>query len=72
MPFVNGGHLWLILALIVLLVIFGPGRLPELGSAMGKTINAFKRSTADLRSEISHHEIDHETAGSANPVQRED
>ena len=44
MPFFNGGHIWLILALVVVLVIFGPGKLPELGSAVGKTINAFKRS----------------------------
>lgn len=54
MPFFNGGHIWLILALVVVLVIFGPGKLPELGSAVGKTINAFKRSTEDLKAEISH------------------
>ena len=53
MPFINGGHIWLILALIVVLVIFGPGKLPELGSAVGKTIKAFKKSTEDLKSEMS-------------------
>ena len=54
MPFLNGGHIWLILALVVVLVIFGPGKLPELGSAVGKTINAFRKSTEDLKAEISH------------------
>jgi len=54
MPFLNGGHIWLVLALVVVLVIFGPGKLPELGSAVGKTINAFRKSTEDLKAEISH------------------
>ena len=53
MPFINGGHIWLILGLIVLLVIFGPGKLPELGTAVGKTIKAFRKSTDDLKAEIS-------------------
>ena len=53
MPFINGGHIWLILGLIVLLVIFGPGKLPELGTAVGKTIKAFKKSTEDLKAEMS-------------------
>ena len=53
MPFINGGHIWLILALIVVLVIFGPGKLPELGSAVGKTIKAFKKSTEELKTEMS-------------------
>ena len=54
MPFINGGHIWLILGLIVLLVIFGPGKLPELGTAVGKTIKAFKKSTEDLKAEMTH------------------
>jgi len=54
MPFINGGHIWLILGLIVLLVIFGPGKLPELGTALGKTIKAFRKSTEDLKAEISN------------------
>ena len=54
MPFLNGGHIWLILALVVVLVIFGPGKLPELGSAVGKTINAFRKSTEELKAEINH------------------
>ncbi|MBS1959469.1 MAG: twin-arginine translocase TatA/TatE family subunit [Bdellovibrionales bacterium] len=36
----SGGHL-LILAIIVLL--FGSRRLPELGSALGKGVHAFKK-----------------------------
>lgn len=34
---------WLVILLVVL-VIFGPRRLPELGSALGKTIKGFRKS----------------------------
>jgi len=66
MPFINGGHIWLILGLIVLLVIFGPGKLPELGTAVGKTIKAFKKSTEDLKAEISQKDVE-PAAESARP-----
>jgi len=33
--------------LIVALVVFGPKRLPELGGAVGKTIQAFKKSMSE-------------------------
>lgn len=57
MPFINGGHIWLILGLVVLLVIFGPGKLPELGTAVGKTIKAFRKSTEDLKAEMSNKDV---------------
>lgn len=37
--------LHLILILVVVLIIFGPGKLPDVGKAIGKTIREFKRST---------------------------
>ena len=37
----------LIIILIIALVIFGPGRLPELGSALGKSIKGFKKALAE-------------------------
>lgn len=41
--------LHLVLILIVVLIIFGPGKLPDVGKAVGKTIREFKRSTqADI------------------------
>jgi len=35
----------LIIILVIVLVIFGAGRLPEIGGALGKGIRAFKRGT---------------------------
>jgi sec-independent protein translocase protein TatA len=33
--------------LIVALVFFGPGKLPELGSSIGKAIRGFKKAVAE-------------------------
>jgi len=34
----------LILILLIVLVIFGPGKLPELGAGLGKSIRGFKKA----------------------------
>ena len=34
----------LIIILVVVLIIFGPGKLPELGGAIGKAIRGFKQA----------------------------
>ncbi len=41
----------LIIILVIILVIFGAGKLPEIGSGLGKGIRSFKKSVSD------HHEI---------------
>ncbi len=35
------------LILLIVLIIFGAGRLPQLGSAFGKTIREFRRMSHD-------------------------
>jgi sec-independent protein translocase protein TatA len=37
----------LIIILVIVLIIFGPGKLPELGSAIGKAIRGFKKAMDD-------------------------
>jgi sec-independent protein translocase protein TatA len=37
----------LILILIIALIIFGPGKLPELGKGLGKSIREFKKALSD-------------------------
>lgn len=44
----NIGIPGLILIVIIALIIFGPKKLPEIGSAFGKTLTAFKKSANDL------------------------
>lgn len=41
----------LILILVVALLIFGPSKLPEIGSAFGKTLTEFKKSTQEALSD---------------------
>ena len=38
----------LIIILVIVLIIFGPRKLPEIGGAMGKTLAEFKKSTKDI------------------------
>ena len=38
------GPEWVVVVLVVLLLIFGAKRFPEIGSSLGRGIRAFKRS----------------------------
>jgi sec-independent protein translocase protein TatA len=50
-----GGHWFYLVALIILaLLIFGPGRLPELGGAIGKAMREFRKATTELSSEVTN------------------
>ena len=46
--------LWLVLILVIVLIIFGPGRLPELGGAVGKAMREFRKATTDLTNEVTN------------------
>lgn len=52
MPF-NLGAPELFLILIVALIVFGPGKLPEIGGTLGKTIREFRRTSSDLTAELT-------------------
>jgi TatA/E family protein of Tat protein translocase len=47
MPF-NIGAPELIIILIIALVVIGPGRLPDVGAALGKSIREFRKASSDL------------------------
>lgn len=42
----------LVVILIIILIIFGAGKLPEIGSGIGKGIRNFKKATHDKNDEI--------------------
>lgn len=48
----NIGTPEIILILFIALIIFGPGKLPELGQAVGRTINEFKKASNDVKSQF--------------------
>jgi sec-independent protein translocase protein TatA len=49
MPFVSPGHIWLVLLLLVgVLIVRGPGKLPEVGSGLGRALREFHRARTDV------------------------
>jgi sec-independent protein translocase protein TatA len=44
----NIGPLELIIILAIALLIVGPGRLPEMGNAIGRTIREFRKASTDM------------------------
>jgi sec-independent protein translocase protein TatA len=55
-------HLLVILA--IALIVFGPGKLPELGSSLGKAIKEFKKMMNDPEKTIKN---DQEKTGTNDP-----
>ena len=50
----NLGFTEIMIILVVVLLVFGAKRLPEIGSSMGKGIREFKRSLSDTADAISN------------------
>jgi len=54
MPFIGGGHWWLLLILLaIVLIIWGPGKLPDVGAGMGRAIREFKKATTEMHDAVS-------------------
>jgi TatA/E family protein of Tat protein translocase len=54
MPFINGiGAPELIIILVIALIVVGPGRLPDVGSALGKSIREFRKAATDVKDATS-------------------
>ncbi len=41
----------LLVILVIALIVFGPGKLPELGAGLGKSIREFKKALSDAEKE---------------------
>jgi sec-independent protein translocase protein TatA len=66
------GHLWeLVVVLLIALVVFGPKRLPEVGSALGRGLHEFRKATSELQDRLTSREAEpgppgrHTAAGSS-------
>ncbi|GAW91092.1 Sec-independent protein translocase subunit TatA/TatB [Calderihabitans maritimus] len=42
----------LIIILVLVLIIFGPGKLPEVGKAIGRGIREFRKASTDAKKEL--------------------
>jgi sec-independent protein translocase protein TatA len=51
MPFF--GHWYvLVIVLVVILIVYGPGKLPEVGGAIGKAMKEFRKASTELTDNI--------------------
>jgi sec-independent protein translocase protein TatA len=67
MPFgVHPG--FLIILLIIVLIVFGPGKLPELGSAIGRGIREFRRESDKIIDEVKTSTTERESPPPADEV----
>jgi TatA/E family protein of Tat protein translocase len=48
----NIGPVELIIILVIALLILGPGRLPDVGSALGKSIREFRKAATDVQDAV--------------------
>jgi sec-independent protein translocase protein TatA len=46
------GPMELILLLVIVLIIFGPGKLPDIGNAVGKGIREFRKASTELEESV--------------------
>ncbi len=53
MNFLGMGPGELFVILILALIVFGPSKLPEIGSSMGRAISEFRRASSQLSEELS-------------------
>jgi sec-independent protein translocase protein TatA len=54
--FGNLGPMELFIILVIVLVLFGARRVPEIGASIGKGIREFKRSVSDVERQIKEPE----------------
>ena len=67
-----GGHLpELIILLIVILIIWGPGKLPDLGAAVGRGIREFRNASAETRASVQNAMATPQEPVTPAPVQTE-
>jgi sec-independent protein translocase protein TatA len=47
------GHWYiLVLILVIVLIVYGPGKLPEVGGALGKAMREFRKTSSDIQEEF--------------------
>ena len=52
MPFGAGHWPYLIILLAIVLIIWGPGKLPDVGAGMGRAIREFRKASAEVKDQI--------------------
>ena len=69
MGFLDMGIGEILLVIVVALIIWGPGRLPEIARTMGKAVSTLRRTSSELTTQIRkelEEEADHPTQSMLN------
>lgn len=53
MNFLGMGPMELVVIMVLALIVFGPGKLPEIAGQVGRMVRDFRRATGDMSSEFS-------------------
>jgi sec-independent protein translocase protein TatA len=48
----NIGPVELVILLVIALLVIGPGKLPDVGSALGKSIREFRKAASDVQESV--------------------
>lgn len=67
MNFGNFGFTELLMVLVIVLVLFGARRVPEIGASIGKGIREFKRNINDVGNQVTGADTDARTERLASP-----
>jgi sec-independent protein translocase protein TatA len=67
MNFGNFGFTEMLMLLVIVLVLFGARRVPEIGASIGKGIREFKRNISDVDRQIREPEPDTRTERLSTP-----
>jgi sec-independent protein translocase protein TatA len=69
MPFL--GHWYvLVIVLAIVLIVYGPGKLPEVGGAIGKAMREFRKASTDLQEDIKRSSTTPEPPVDSRPADR--
>jgi TatA/E family protein of Tat protein translocase len=70
------GPLELVIILVIALLILGPGKLPDVGAALGKSIREFRKASSDISdatrietSPLPPNQLSNQAMPNANPAQ---
>jgi sec-independent protein translocase protein TatA len=70
------GPLELVIILVIALLILGPGKLPDVGAALGKSIREFRKASSDISdatrvdtSPLPPNQLSNQATPNANPAQ---
>jgi len=54
----NIGMSELILILVIALIVFGPGKLPEVSKALGKSLQEFRKASSEVTEDVKKQPVD--------------